>query len=118
LAKILPKLEILPMTIGMDLMGAFEDGVLYSREVLNVPADYYPSLLATAARNAIALGVSIAYPTPQTITPLLVKAYREANAVSMKAAIPTRDNIKLLLAKANAEMLAIASRIPGLEDER
>jgi large subunit ribosomal protein L10 len=36
----------------------------------------------------------------------------------MKAAIPTRDNIKLLLAKANAEMLAVASRIPGLEDDR
>ena len=118
LAKILPKLEILPMTIGMDLLGAFEDGILYNKAVLNVPADYYPSLLATAARNAIALGVGIAYPTTQTINPLLVKAYREATAISMKAAIPTRDNIKLLLAKANAEMLAVASRIPGLEDDR
>ncbi len=118
LAKILPKLEILPMTIGMNLLGAFEDGILYGRDVLDVPADYYPSLLATAARNAIALGVEIAYPTAQTINPLLVKAYREATAISMKAAIPTRDNIKLLLAKANAEMLAVASRIPGLEDDR
>jgi large subunit ribosomal protein L10 len=118
LAKILPKLEILPMTIGMDLIVAFEDGIVYNKDVLNVPADYYPSLLATAARNAIGLGVSIAYPTKQTIAPLLAKAYREANAVSLKAAIPTRDNIKLLLAKANAEMLAVASRVPGLEDER
>ncbi|NLI73171.1 MAG: 50S ribosomal protein L10 [Euryarchaeota archaeon] len=118
LAKVLPKLEILPMTIGMDLLGAFEDGVMYNRDILDVPADYYPSLLATAVSNAIALGVGIAYPTTQTIKPLLVKAYRGATAVSLKAAIPTQDNIKLLLAKANAEMLAVASRIPGLEDDR
>ena len=118
LAKILPKLEILPMTVGMDMKAAFEDGIIYNKDVLDVPADYYPSMLATATRNAIALGVSIVYPTKQTINPLLAKAYREATAVSVKAAIPTKDNIKLLLAKANAEMLAVASRVPGLEDDR
>lgn len=118
LSKILPKLEIFPMTVGMDLRAAFEDGVVYGKSILNVPEDYYPSLLATASRNAIALGVSVAYPTTQTINPLLAKAYRGANALSIKAAIPTKDNIKTLLAKANAEMLAVASRVPGLEDDR
>ena len=118
LSKILPKLEIFPMTVGMDLRAAFEDGVVYNKSVLDVPADYYPSMLATASRNAIALGVSLVYPTKQTINPLLAKAYRGATALSVKAAIPTKDNIKLLLAKANAEMLAVASRVPGLEDER
>jgi len=118
LSKILPKLEIFPMIVGMDLRAAFEDGVVYNKAVLDVPADYYPSMLATASRNAIALGVSIVYPTKQTINPLLAKAYRGANALSIKAAIPTKDNIKTLLAKANAEMLAVASRVPGLEDER
>ncbi len=117
-AKILPKLEIFPMIVGLDLKAAYEDGVIYKKEILNVPPDYYPSMLATAARNAVGLGVSIAYPTKQTIGPLMAKAYRGATAVSVKAAIPTKDNIKLLLAKANAEMLAVASRVPGLEDER
>jgi large subunit ribosomal protein L10 len=118
LAKILPKLEILPMTVGMDLKAAFEDGIVYDKAILNVPVDYYPTMLATAARNATALGVSIVYPTKQTIGPLMGKAYREARAVSVKAAIPTKDTISLLLAKANAEMLAVASRVPGLEDDR
>jgi large subunit ribosomal protein L10 len=118
LSKILPKLEIFPMTVGMDLRAAFEDGVVYDKSILNVPPDYYPTMLATAARHAIGLGVSIAYPTKQTIGPLMGKAYRGATALSVKAAIPTKDNIKLLLAKANAEMLAVASRVPGLEDDR
>jgi len=118
LAKILPKLEILPMIVGMDLKGAFEDGIVYEREILNVPVGYYPTMLATAARNATALGVSIVYPTKQTIGPLLGKAYRGASAVGVKAAIPTKDTIGPLLAKARAEMLAIAARVPGLEDDR
>jgi large subunit ribosomal protein L10 len=118
LAKILPKLEILPMTVGMDLRAAFEDGILYDNEILNIPKDYYPMMLATASRNAIALGVTAVYPTTQTINPLLAKAYRQATAVSIKGAIPTKDTIKLLLAKANAEMLAVAIRVPGLEDDR
>ncbi len=118
LAKLLPKLEILPMIVGMDLKGAFEDGIVYEREILNVPVGYYPNMLATAARNATALGVSIVYPTKQTIGPLLGKAYRGASAVGVKAAIPTKDTIGPLLAKARAEMLAIASQVPGLEDDR
>ncbi len=118
IAKILPKLEIFPMIVGLDLKAAYEDGIIYKREVLNIPPDYYPTMFATAARNALGLGVAIVYPTKETIAPLMAKAYREATAVSVKAAIPTKDNIKLLLAKANAEMLAIASHVPGLEDER
>jgi large subunit ribosomal protein L10 len=118
LAKILPKLEILPMTVGLDLRGAFEDGILYEKAVLDIPENYYPMMLATAARNATALGVSIVYPTKQTIGPLMGKAYREASALGVKAAIPTKDTIGPLLAKARAEMLAIAAQVPGLEDDR
>jgi large subunit ribosomal protein L10 len=118
LSKILPKLEIFPMTVGLDLKAAFEDGIVYEKAILDIPEDYYPTMLATAARNATALGVSIVYPTKQTIGPLMGKAYREASALGVKAAIPTKDTIGPLLAKARAEMLAIAARAPGLEDDR
>jgi large subunit ribosomal protein L10 len=118
LAAVLPKLEILPMTVGMDLKGAFEDGLLYDNEVLNIPADYYTSMLGLASRNALALAVEIVYPTPETMPPLLAKAYREAIALSVVAAIPTKESINILLAKAEANMLALATRVPNLGDER
>ena len=109
IAKILPKLEIMPMTVGLDLKAAFEGGVLYGRDVLNIPEDYYSSMLSMGSRQAMALSMKIAYVTPQTVVPLFAKAYREAMAVSVKAVIPTKDNIKILLAKANAEMLAVSA---------
>jgi large subunit ribosomal protein L10 len=109
IAKILPKLEIMPMTVGLDLKAAFEGGILYGRDVLNIPEDYYSSMLSMGSRQAMALSMKIAYVTPQTVVPLFAKAYREAMAVSVKAVIPTKDNIKILLAKANAEMLAVSA---------
>ena len=116
-AKMLPKLEILPMIVGLDLLRAFEDGVLYGKDVLNIPDDYYSTMFATAAANAQALGVSIAFPTTVTIKPLLMKAFRDALGLSITAVYPTSDNIEMLLIKADSHMLAVASKT-GTEDER
>ena len=106
------------MIVGLDLRAAYEEGVIYDKTVLDVPPDHYINLLATGAHNAFALGISIVYPTEETIKPLIAKAYREALSLSVEAAIPTKENVKILLAKANVGMLAIASRVPELGDER
>ncbi len=108
-AALLPKLEILPMTVGMDARAIYEYGTIYGREVLDIPDDYYLNMFATAARDALALGVEIAYPAKETIVPLVTKAYREARALSLEAAIPTKDTIGALFAKADMQMLAVAS---------
>ena len=108
-AAMLPKLEILPMIVGLDLRSAYEEGTIYHRDVLNIPDDYYTNMFATAACSARALGVAIAFPTSETITPLITKAFREALGLSVTAAIPTKDNIKMLLSKADSQMLSIAS---------
>ncbi len=116
-AAMLPKLEILPMVVGMDLRSCYEDGVIYGKDVLDIPEDYYTTMFATAASNAVALGVSIAFPTTETIVPLISKAFRESMGLSIEAAIPTKENIDRLLAKADAQMLAIASATGYTSDE-
>lgn len=116
-AAMLPKLGILPMIVGMELRLTYEDGVIYRNDVLNIPADYYPTMFATAAHNALALGVSIAYPAKETIVPLIQKAFRETMGLSVEAAIPTKENIDRLLAKADAQMLAVASASGYTSDE-
>ena len=116
-AAMLPKLEILPMIVGMDLRSAFEDGTIYTRDILDVPEGYYSAMFATAVSNARALGVAIAFPTKETIVPLLAKAFRDSLGLSISAAIPTRENIEMLLAKADSQMIALAAAT-GSTDER
>ncbi|MFP4169557.1 MAG: 50S ribosomal protein L10 [Methanomassiliicoccales archaeon] len=117
-AKILPRLDILPMTVGLDLRAAFEDGILYHKEELEIPEGYYEDMLAQAAGNALRLGMAVAYPTPETLPLLISKAYREAISLSVEAVFPDPENIKILLSKADSHMLALASQAPELQDER
>ena len=108
-AAMLPKLEILPMVVGLDLRAVYDDGVIYHKDVLDIPENYYRDMFATAAYNARVLGVSIVYPAKETIAPLIQKAFREALGLSISAAIPTKENIEMLIAKADSQMLAVAS---------
>ena len=108
-AAMLPKLEILPMVVGLDLRAAYEDGTVYHKDVLDIPEDYYANMFATAAYNALALGVEIAFPTKETVPVLIAKAFRETAAVSVEAAIPNEASIKTLIAKADAQMLSVAN---------
>ncbi|MEI6796629.1 MAG: 50S ribosomal protein L10 [Methanomassiliicoccales archaeon] len=111
LCKVLPKLEILPMTVGMDLRAAFENGIVYKKDVLDVPEDYYTSMLGLGFQSALGLSMTIAYVAPETIVPLMSKAYREASALSMEIAYPTKDNISQLLAKADAQMRVLSDKV-------
>lgn len=109
LANMLPKLEILPMVVGLDARAIYNDGVLYAKETLDIPDDYYTSMFATAAHDAMALAVEIVYPAKEVIPAIIAKAYRSATALSVEAAIPTKETIGTLFAKADSQMLALAS---------
>lgn len=109
LAAMLPKLEILPMEVGMNARAVYGDGIVYGLDVLDIPDDYYTSMFATAAHDALALAVELAYSAKETIVPLIAKAYRSASALSVEAAIPTKETIGALFAKADSQMLALAS---------
>lgn len=117
LAAMLPKLEILPMIVGMDAKAIYGDGIVYSRSVLDIPDDYYSNMFATAAHDAIALAVEVAYPAKETVPMLIAKAYRSAYALSVEAAIPTNETIGALFAKADSQMLAIASATGYTNDD-
>lgn len=117
LAAMLPKLEILPMIVGMDAKAIYGDGIVYSRSVLDIPDDYYSNMFATAAHDAIALAVEVAYPAKETVPMLIAKVYRSAYALSVEAAIPTNETIGALFAKADSQMLAIASATGYTNDD-
>ncbi len=117
-AKVLPRLDIYPMIVGLGFKVAYEDGVIYDRDTLDIPPDYYESRLARGAASAIRLGLAVGHPTPETMPLLLSKAHRQAAELSLAAVIPNESSIRTLLARAESHMLTLVSNIPGLEDER
>jgi large subunit ribosomal protein L10 len=116
-AQVLTRLEIYPLTVGLDLRGAYEGGTVFRRDVLSVDETKVRADLSLAGRQAMNLAVFVGYPSKQTIKPLLSTAFRRALAVALEAGFPTRESVKFLLAKAQAQAIALASRAPGAVDD-
>ncbi len=116
-ALVLSKLEIYPLTVGLDLHAAFEEGMVYKKDVLAVDETVILNQVRQAASGAMNLAVFIAYPTKLSIRPLLASAHMKALNLAVNAEIATPETIKIMLAKANAQMLALAAWVPGAVDE-
>lgn len=111
LAQMLTRLEIYPIEIGMQLNAVYEDGNIFTPDVLDIDPDKFLADIRMAAQNSFALAVARTWITPQTIKPLIAKAYREAFAVATETAYPTKENIKTLIAKAYTQSLALSSKV-------
>jgi large subunit ribosomal protein L10 len=110
LAPILVKLEIFPLTVGLDLQAAYETGTVYPAKVLAVDDARIMADMGLAANQAFNLAMFSAYPSLMTMVPLLQKARLEALALVLEAAIPEKDAIEPLLARAYHQARALQER--------
>ena len=111
IAQVLKKLEIFPMTIGLDLRTVHEDGIIYPLDVLDIDMDEIAGRFVTAAAQTFNLAMNIGYATKHTTVPLLMKAHMDAMALAVGANIYTKESIPQLLAKAKAQMQALKSKV-------
>lgn len=116
-AKVLTRLEIYPLTVGLDLRGVYEDGAVFPRDVLAVDEEALRGQLLVAATRSFALALEIAYPAKETIVPLLRRAHQGALALAVAGGVPEKAALPLLLARARGTMLRLAARAPEALDE-
>jgi large subunit ribosomal protein L10 len=102
LADVLVKLGIEPIEIGLNLLAAWEDGHVYSGELLFTPAEKYIEDLRDAGMQAFNLSFNINYYTRENIPFFLSRAYKEACSLAEAADVLTGETVKPLLAKARA----------------
>ncbi len=117
-AQVLARLEIFPLIVGLDLKGAYEDGMVYHRDALAVDDVVVRGQIATAGRQAIGLALEIGYPTKETVPLMLTKAFRSALSLSVESGFPTKESVKFILAKAQAQANALAAKVPGATEEK
>ena len=108
-AAALAKLEIYPITMGMELLGAYDGQNFYPPEILDIDYDEFRGRLQSAVVGAFNLAMHTRWFSSATTVPLVVKARAEALAVARAAVWPSEDTISALLAEAHRQMLGIAS---------
>jgi large subunit ribosomal protein L10 len=118
-ARALELLEIKPVKLGLDTRIVYENGIIFTPDMLAIDTEKLTENFADAYRNAINLAVNVAYVTPETAEILIAKAVIDARNLAINAAIFEKDVIEDIIAKAHTDMLALASCLSddALDDE-
>ncbi|WP_406533063.1 50S ribosomal protein L10, partial [Methanobrevibacter sp.] len=114
-AATLARMDINPMEVGMDLKAVYEEGSIYTSDVLAIDEEQTLADLQKAFSGAFNLSVNAAIPTAKTISAILSLAHTRAVGVGVEGAILTSKTSESILGLVNARMLAIASAIADIE---
>lgn len=112
-AAVLGMLKMEPMEIGLNLTAAYEAGMIYSTDVLDIDMSWYTNELSSCLSRAINLSVNTGYPTRFTIDMMISKAFGEARALSIDANIPESQFIGDILEKAVREAKTLQQKTGG-----
>lgn len=112
-AGVLQKLDIKPMEIGMNVVAAYEGGVIFRKDVLAVSEEEYVSNVQKAYRQAFNLAYNANIFIKEIIPTKLFDAYTKSLNLAINANIINEETIAPLLAKANLQTMAVAAKMAG-----
>lgn len=92
-ADLLFKLGVTPMKIGLNLTLVYQNGDVYTKEVLGVSEEEYIGKVQSAAKDSVALAVEIGYAIKDTVELIVKKAYLEAKALDGKLNVSKEENL-------------------------
>lgn len=101
IANVLKKLDIQPMDIGIDILGLWENGIVYGKDVLDIDENQYIQNIKNAYTYALNLCVNTSYPTKESIKILLQKAFMNGKNLGINAKILDSGIVEDLVERAN-----------------
>ena len=110
LASLLSKLNIKPIRAGLTISLAYENGLVYSGDIVAIDLELYRKSLVEAYSSSKGLAISIGYVTKETAPEIIAKAYREAMSLAVEAGFVTKDTASMILGRAEAEAAALTAR--------
>ncbi len=116
-AQVLTKLEIYPITVGLDLRAAYEDEIVFPKDVLQVDTQKIYGDFLDAIQYAVNLSMNIGWPTKLTMPMLIAKAHMDAMNLAINGGIVNKYTAEYIVKKAYLQMLSLASQLKGGLDE-
>ncbi|OYT61936.1 50S ribosomal protein L10 [Thermoplasmatales archaeon ex4484_30] len=110
-AQMLTRLEIYPLQIGLNVRALYEDGSIFTPDVLSIDTEKIMNDFYTAKSNAFNLALEIGYTTKETIEYLLQKAYRNSFTLAIESNIYTPETIEEIIKKAHLASKALAKEL-------
>jgi large subunit ribosomal protein L10 len=118
-ARMLTRLEIYPIELGISLQGCYEDGFVFKPDVLDIDIEQYLGQIKLAALHAFNLAIETSWVTTHTVQPLIMKAYQQAFNLAIDRGVINKETVKQVIARTHRSMVSIASKVnnEGLDKE-
>ncbi|MDP6642005.1 MAG: 50S ribosomal protein L10 [Candidatus Nanoarchaeia archaeon] len=110
-AEILSRLGVEPMQVGLNLIAAYEKGIIYLKDILSVDEESYVNNLKQLGLDSFNLAMHIGYTTKDTINQLIQKAFRDSNSLAESKDIVTSESIKKELSKVDKEAEVLKEKL-------
>ncbi|MBW6462182.1 MAG: 50S ribosomal protein L10 [DPANN group archaeon] len=112
LSSILMQLGIKPMEIGLNVVAAYENGVIFDKNTLDIDLGAYKSNFMLAYISSLNLAVSAVIMNGRSVPILVGKAHTNALNLAVYANVANSETISMFISKAQAQMNSVASRLP------
>jgi len=99
-SQILGKLGITPIELWLRIKAGYQNGTIFSPEILNIDTDAYKNKIISAHQTAMGLAIAKGICNKYTVNSLIVNAFFNAKNLAIERGIPTKETIKDLIAKA------------------
>ncbi|MBL7055885.1 50S ribosomal protein L10 [Candidatus Woesearchaeota archaeon] len=106
-AEVLTRLDIKPMEVGLGLMAAYEKGIIYEKDVLEVDEQQYLDNVNLAASQAFNLAFNTTWINKDNIELFITKSFNDAKALGIEQNIIDSGVVEELLSKAERSMLSL-----------
>ncbi len=101
-AKILEKLEIHPITVGLDVVSAYYDGLIFKADVLSITPEFVMGEIAMAFSRAKVLAGSVMFITKEIVPELIIKGRLQAESLGMEAKFLDEKEMENLIINSRA----------------
>ena len=112
LAGLLARLGIEPMEIGLNVTAAYENGVIFTRDILGVDEKEYLDKINTAAQWALNLGVEAGIYTHDVVELMISKAFTDAKGLAVEQSILADMVVGDVLARVERQAAYLNQQIP------
>ncbi|XP_075687297.1 large ribosomal subunit protein uL10 [Rhinoderma darwinii] len=107
-ATLLNMLNISPFSFGLIIQQVYDNGSIYSPEVLDITEDALRTRFLEGVRNVASVCLQIGYPTVASVPHTVINGYKRVLAVAVETdySFPLADKVKAFLADPSAFAVA------------
>ena len=118
-ASLLNMLNISPFTYGLSITQVFDDGTVFSPEVLDVEESTLVANLVSVLRDVASISLAVGYPTAAAVPHSIINGYKNLLAVSVATdyTFEGSEKIKEFLENPDAFVVA-AAPVAGGEEKK